>query len=71
MHYMFDFIYVGAPLVWNSEIIKILNFSSLVLFSKVCLATRQIKSILVIIRLPSQMSPTIQPNSRIPEKLAG
>ena len=68
---MFDFICVGAPSNLNGEVVKIWNLSMIFLFSKVCLTTLKINSILVIIRLSGRVSPTIWPDSRIPEKQAG
>ena len=68
---MFDFICGSAPLILNGEVVEIRKLSRIFLFSKVCLATFQINSTLVIIRLSGRMSPTIRPDSRIPEKHAG
>ena len=50
--------------------VKVWSLSSKFLFSKVSFATLPIYSILVIIWLSGRRSPTIWPNSRIPEKQA-
>ena len=68
---MFEFIRVSAPLILNGEVVKVCNLSRIILFSKVCLGTLQINSILVINRLSGRISPTIRQDSRIPEKQAG
>ena len=68
---MFDFIYVGAPLISNGEVVKVWNLTRVFLFSKIRLATLQINSMLVIIRLSGRISPTTRPDSRVPEKQAG
>ena len=67
---MFDLNYVSAPLILSGEAVKVRNLLSITLFSRVCLATIQFNSILVIIRLSGWISPTIRPDSRIPEKQA-
>ena len=59
---------VNAFLILNDEVVKVRNLSKTVSFSKVYLATLQVNSILVIIRLSGRISPTIQPDSRVPEK---
>ena len=64
---MFDFIFVSVPLILNAEVEKVWKLSKLFLFSEICWATL----LLVIIRLSGRISPTIRPDSRIPEKQAG
>ena len=68
---MFELIYVYAPLISNDETVKTWNLMRIFLFSKVCLATLQFNSISVIIWLSGRISPTIRPDSRVPEKQGG
>ena len=68
---MFNFNGVSAPLILNGEVVKVSNISRKILFSGVCLGTLQTKSIVVIFRQSGRISPTIRPDSWIPEKQAG
>ena len=51
VQWMFDFIRMSAPIVLIGEVVKVGKLRRRFLFSKVCLATTQIKSNLFIIRL--------------------
>ena len=53
---MFDFICVGAPLILEGEVVKVWTLSRIILFSKVYLATLQIGSITVNIRLSGRIT---------------
>ena len=68
---MLEIICVNVPSILYGEGVKEWNLMEIFVFYKVYLASLKNNSILVINRLYGRISPTVRPDSRIPEKQPG